>query len=263
MSFPKASSSVFTFCLFLYSTSVISENIFQGTSIFHNSLGAHFMKSWYSVELSMTFNHAYLLISLCLSCQHNAVVVSHEIAGHVFSLSLLFSHHLFEERVIAKMQPDVGSVWGTILAQLRQKCTLSQLACHVQGKWFNYSLNNHDLVVDEQWQNNLRGCQYTEQLLYTHLLLWTTCQTSKFDNWYTRHHGSWLSQGTGHRVSIEGFHIKTLSIPHVFPSEPPDEGICDVKAVKPLWSLAEEEGWRINSSWNQVPLITNRGKSCH
>lgn len=114
MSFPKASSSVFTFCLFPYSTvpvvSVFSENIFQGTSIFHNSLGAHFMKSWYSVELSMTFNHAHLLISLCLSCQHNAVVVSHEIAGHVFSLSLLFSHHLFEKRVIAKMQPDVGSV---------------------------------------------------------------------------------------------------------------------------------------------------------
>lgn len=43
-------------------------------------------------------------------------------------------------------------------------------------------------------------------------------------------------------VRIEGFHIKTLSIPHVFPSEPPDEEICDVKEVKPLWSLAEEEG---------------------
>lgn len=45
-----------------------------------------------------------------------------------------------------------------------------------------FSLNNQALVVDEQWWSNLRGCQYTEQLLYTHLLLWTTCQTGGFVN---------------------------------------------------------------------------------
>lgn len=45
-----------------------------------------------------------------------------------------------------------------------------------------FSLNNQALVVDEQWWSNLRGCQYTEQLLYTHLLLWATCQTGRFVN---------------------------------------------------------------------------------
>lgn len=90
ISFPKVSFLVFTFffptvtsptfCLvsrraFSFS-SVSFLNILQGASIFHNSSGVCLMKSHYSVELSTTLNHAHLLISPCLCCQHNAVVVS-------------------------------------------------------------------------------------------------------------------------------------------------------------------------------------------
>ena len=45
-----------------------------------------------------------------------------------------------------------------------------------------FSRNNQALVVDERRWSGLWGCQYTEQLLYTHLLLWTTCQTGRFVN---------------------------------------------------------------------------------
>lgn len=110
---------------------ISSQNILQWTSS-----TIPLMKSHYSVELSKTLNHAHLLISPCLCCQHNAVVVSF-LKKTCMPGFFAFPSHLFEKRAIAKMQPDVGSVWGTILSWLRQNSTLSQLACRVRGKWFN------------------------------------------------------------------------------------------------------------------------------
>lgn len=116
---------------------VISQSILQGASIFHNASGVCLMRSRYSVELSMTLNHAHLLISPCLCCQHNTVVVSFKNCSPGLSPFFAFLSHLFEKRAITKTQPDVGCVWGTILAWLRQNSTPSQLACRVRGKWFN------------------------------------------------------------------------------------------------------------------------------
>lgn len=69
---------------------VISQSILQRASIFHCPFGVCLTKSRYSVELSMTLNHAHLLISPCLCCQRNAAVVSFRNCSPGLSLDFAF-----------------------------------------------------------------------------------------------------------------------------------------------------------------------------
>lgn len=99
--FPKVSFLVFTFYCHPIVTSptfslsflhflAITQNILRGASVFHKSSGVCPTRSYYSVELSVTLNHARLLISPCLCCQHNAVVVSFKNCSPGLSLFFAF-----------------------------------------------------------------------------------------------------------------------------------------------------------------------------